>query len=303
MPDPPVRFFVFDVESVADGDLVTRLRYPGEGLAPDQAVARYRQELIEKYETDFIPYTYQMPVSVAVAKVTADFTMSDLVVLDEPHFRPHVITDHFWRGWEGYRQPTLVTYNGRTFDLPLLELAAFRFGLSLPGWFDSAGGRAYQQPRNRYNAMAHLDLMDLLTNYGAARFSGGLNLAANLLGKPGKMDVEGYMVQDLFNEGRLAEINDYCRCDVLDTYFVFLRTRVLLGQLKLDREQEIIADTRRWLEDRAEQISAYRLYLDKWGDWPNPWEEKPASETSGETNGKAVPPDASPEAAGGGEEA
>ena len=54
--------------------------------------------------------------------------------------------------------------------------------------------------------------------------TGGLNLVANLLGKPGKMDVQGDMVQDMYNAGRLADINDYCRCDVLDTYFVFLRT-------------------------------------------------------------------------------
>jgi len=59
-------------------------------------------------------------------------------------------------------------------------------------------------------------------------------LVANLLGKPGKMDVQGYMVQDLWNEGKVAEINDYCRCDVLDTYFAFLRTMLMLGNLKLD---------------------------------------------------------------------
>ena len=298
MPDSPVRFFVFDVESVADGELVSKVRYPSEDLAPNEGVARYRQELMEKSDTDFIPYTYQLPVSVAVAKVTADFTMSDLVVLDEPQFRPHVITQHFWRGWEAYRHPTLVTYNGRTFDIPLLELAAFRYGLSLPGWFDSAGGRAYQQPRNRYNSLAHLDLMDLLTNFGASRFSGGLNLAAHLLGKPGKMDVEGYMVQDLFNEGRLAEINNYCRCDVLDTYFVFLRTRVLLGELKLDREQAIIAATKRWLEERAEQVPAYRAYLAKWGDWPNPWREEPeAGQAAGPTQPHAASPPEPPRVA------
>ena len=41
------------------------------------------------------------------------------------------------------------------------------------------------------------------------------------------------MVQDLYHDGQLAAINDYCRCDVLDTYFVFLRTCVLVGQLTL----------------------------------------------------------------------
>jgi hypothetical protein len=79
------------------------------------------------------------------------------------------------------------------------------------------------------------------------------------------------MVQDLFNAGKLAEINDYCRCDVLDTYFVFLRTRVLVGELSLDKEQELIATAKSWLEERAATSAGFRLYLDRWGDWPNPW--------------------------------
>ena len=68
--------------------------------------------------------------------MSADYRLLDVSVLDEPQFRPHVITEHFWRGWEKYRRPTLVSFNGRTFDLPLLELAAFRYGLSVPGWFN-----------------------------------------------------------------------------------------------------------------------------------------------------------------------
>ena len=108
--------------------------------------------------------------------------------------------------------------------MPLLELAAFRYGLSVPAWFRS-DGKSFDHARNRYNTKAHIDLCELLTNFGSTRFTGGLNLAANLIGKPGKMDVEGHMVQDMYDAGRLAEINDYCRCDVLDTYFVFLRTR------------------------------------------------------------------------------
>ena len=60
MPKPSVRYLVFDVESVADAALVSRLRYPGQGLEPDEAVKRYRAELMEKNDSDFIPYTYQM---------------------------------------------------------------------------------------------------------------------------------------------------------------------------------------------------------------------------------------------------
>ncbi|MFZ5833193.1 MAG: 3'-5' exonuclease [Planctomycetota bacterium] len=270
-----VRYLVFDTESVADAPLVAKLRYPGDSLTPQEAVARYRAELMAKYESDFIPYTFQVPVSVAVAKVDAGYRLLDVVVLDDPQFRPHVITEYFWRGWEKYKQPTLVSFNGRGFDLPLLELAAFRYGVSVPHWFP-AGVKGFDQPRNRYNISAHIDLCELLTNFGSTRFTGGLNLAANLLGKPGKMDVQGDMVQDMFEAGQLGEINDYCRCDVLDTYFVFLRTRVLMGQLALEAEQELIRQTKAWLEGRATEVRAFRLYLDRWGDWPNPWTEEPA---------------------------
>ena len=85
------------------------------------------------------------------------------------------------------------------------------------------------------------------------------------------MDVQGHMVQDMFNAGQLAEINDYCRCDVLDTYFVFLRTRVLVGELSLEQEHALIEEAKAWLTARAETSAAYRLYLDRWGDWHNPW--------------------------------
>ena len=284
MPSTAVRYLVFDIESVADGCLVSRLHYPAERPEPAEAVRRYRDELMEKYESDFIPYTFQVPVSVAVAKVAADFRLIDLVLLDEPEFRPHVITENFWRGWEAYRRPTLVSFNGRGFDLPLLELSAFRHGVAVPTWF-SAAGKSYDQPRNRFNTRAHLDLCELLTNFGSTRFTGGLNLAANLLGKPGKMDVQGNMVQDMYDAGRLDEINGYCRCDVLDTYFVFLRSRVLVGELSLDVEQRIIAETKQWLAERAEEIEAYRVYLEHWGDWPNPWETAPVAEETPEPAG------------------
>jgi hypothetical protein len=267
-----VRYLVFDLETVADGTLVSRLRYPSENLGPGEAVRRYRDELLEKFESDFIPYTYQIPVAAAIAKVAADFRLIDLVVLDDPRFRPHVITEHFWRGWEKYRRPTLVSFNGRTFDIPVLELAAFRYGIPIPAWFDLKA-RAFEQPRNRFNLEAHFDLQELLTNFGCTRFTGGLNLVANLLGKPGKMDVQGFMVQDLYNEGKLAEINDYCRCDTLDTYFAFLRSRVVLGELSLDEEQGIIAETKSWLIARASQSPAYQHYLRNWGDWCDPRKE------------------------------
>ena len=264
-------YLIFDIEAVADGDLVSRIRYPQDGLSAVEAVARYRAELLADTGKDVLPTTFMLPISVAIAKVDAQYKLLDLVTLDAPQYRPAVITRLFWQGWNHYQRPTLVSFNGRGYDLPVLELAAFRYGYSVPAWFN-VDARTYEQARNRYNADAHLDLYDLLSNFGAGRMVGGLNLLANLIGKPGKTGVDGSKVQDMYYAGELGPINDYCRCDVLDTYFVFLRTRVLLGKLTLEAEHNLVQSAKTLLEREATSIPAYAEYLSHWGDWQHPGE-------------------------------
>lgn len=266
-----VSYLIFDIESIADGDLIAKVRYPAEGLTAKAATARYRQELMDEVGRDVLPTTFVLPASVAVAKVDASYRLMDLVTLDAPQYRPHVITRLFWTGWNHYGRPTLVSFNGRGYDLPVLELAAFRYGYSVPAWFN-VEARSFEQARNRYNAEAHLDLYDLLSNFGAGKLTGGLNLLANLIGKPGKSGIDGSQVQDLWDAGEAQMVNDYCRCDVLDTYFVFLRTRVLLGKLTVEAEHQLVSDAKTWLEKQSETIPAYAEYLSHWGDWQPPAE-------------------------------
>lgn len=258
-----VRYLIFDVEAVGDGDLVQRVRYPDEQLTPQEAVERYRRELLEDTGRDVLPPTFVLPISVAVAKISNDFRLLDLTVLDAPEFRPAEIVKRFWQGWNHYGRPTLVTFNGRGYDLPVLELGAFRYGISVPAWFN-VEARSFEQSRNRYNVEAHLDLQDFFSNFGAVRVSGGLNLLANMIDKPGKSGIDGSQVQQLFYDGHTDRINDYCRCDVLDTYFVFLRSRVLTGRLTLAEEQELSDQARVTLESEADQHPAYQHYLKYW---------------------------------------
>ncbi|MCH8047809.1 MAG: 3'-5' exonuclease, partial [Planctomycetes bacterium] len=35
---------------------------------------------------------------------------------------------------------------------------------------------------------------------------------------------------------------------------------------------KLSAGTKQWIEQQAETKRAYGLYLERWGDWPNPWE-------------------------------
>ncbi|HEX5270850.1 MAG TPA: 3'-5' exonuclease [Gemmataceae bacterium] len=260
---PPTAFLILDTESVPDGRLIARVKYPGENLTPEEAVAKAQAEAraLSLTGSDFLPVTFQYPVAVSVVRVGADFRLQAVATLDAPQFRPAEIVRQFWKGIGHYRAK-MVSFNGRGFDVPLLELAAFRYGYCLREHFLSS--------RNRYGGN-HLDLMDWLGNYGACRLAGGLDLLSKLIGKPGKMDVAGDQVYEMHRAGRLQEINDYCLCDTIDTYFVFLRTRVLSGDLTAEQEAELVRQAREWLTAKAGDFPALTRYLASWGDgapWP-----------------------------------
>lgn len=262
-----VKYLVFDIESVPDAKLIKKVKYQDEDISDDDAISRFQSEILQQTNgsSDFIPVTFQYPVSVCVAKVKADFSLQDVVSLDEPEFRASEMTRLFWFGIEDiYSHTSMVTFNGRGFDIPLLELMAYRYGIQAQRHFrDKFAGRF------RFGTK-HIDLQDWISNFGAIRVGGGLNLLAKVLGKPGKMSTKGNEVYGLYKEGRMKQINDYCIHDVLDTYFVFLRTRVLNGDITLDQEQKVVKRTKEFLALNVERIPAFKEYLENWGDW-DPW--------------------------------
>ncbi len=267
MSSEEVKYLVFDIESIPDGKLIKKVKYYDQDITESEAVLKYQEEILANTNgtTNFIPVTFQIPISICIAKVRHDFTLKEIVLLDEPEFRPDEMVRLFWNGIENlYKDASLVTFNGRGFDIPLLELMAFRYGFTAKRHFKDKFASRF-----RFGTK-HIDVHDWMSNYNAIRMTGGLDLLAKVLGKPGKMEAKGYEVYDMYLEGKIQEINDYCIHDVLDTYFVFLRTRVMIGELKLEREQDIVKSSYEYLESNKERIPAFGLYLENWGSW-DPW--------------------------------
>ena len=107
-----VKYLVFDVESVPDARLIKKVKYPEEDLDEVSAVRKYQSEILESSNgtTDFIPVTFQYPISICIAKLREDFTLIDIVSLDKPHFRPSEMVRLFWHGVENlYDHASLVT--------------------------------------------------------------------------------------------------------------------------------------------------------------------------------------------------
>jgi predicted PolB exonuclease-like 3'-5' exonuclease len=130
------------------------------------------------------------------------------------------------------QRPQLVTWNGRGFDLPVLLLRSLALGLAWPWYYRE---RDY---RYRYSEGGHHDLCDFLSDHGAARMT-SLDGAARLIGLPGKAGVDGSQVEGLFHAGQLEALRRYCLSDVTQTAFLFLRARLLAGQLDHGQYQKV----------------------------------------------------------------
>jgi predicted PolB exonuclease-like 3'-5' exonuclease len=256
-------FVIFDIETIPDGKLIADTRYPDLNLTPDEAVLRFQDETRASSSSgsDFVPLTYHLPVAVCALKVGPDFRIQSLKCLDCPQYRTEEIVRLFWKGVDHHRA-CLVSFNGRAFDVPVLELAAFRQGLSI-GWHFNGDGQA-RGPRHRFGDY-HIDLLDFFTNYNAIKLHGGLNLLAKMIGLPGKVEMHGSDVYEMIRRGNQQTVNEYCTFDVLDTYFIFLRTRVLLGHLTLAQESDLRRQAQLWLQKEAVNQPHLDRYLSYWG--------------------------------------
>ena len=230
---------VFDIETRVDKALLRATQFAGLEISDDEAYERMRDRL--RYESDgrsdFFPVTYHVPISVALVSAGDDYGLSGVEVLGADRLGEDGVAREFWRRLEAF-EGTLVSFNGRGFDLPVLELQALRHGCALPKYF----GNERNGLRQRFGR--HVDLYDWLSNSGVVRLRGGLDLIAKLVGLPGKSGVAGGDVQRMWERGRWEDIHRYCADDALQTYFVLLRVEQLRGRLAADQASALATAAR-----------------------------------------------------------
>lgn len=188
-------------------------------------------------QADFVPLPFHIPISIAIGRVAADYTLGAVYTVEGDE---REIVRVWWEkvGIFLGKGGVIVTFNGRRFDMAVLELAALRYGIPISAaWFEEKYGARYRFQDNR-----HYDLADFLDNHGAVRLYGGLDGLLKICGLPGKAGIDGSMVQGMWERNEDEAIHQYCREDVsARTYPLFLRTELIRGRLKPERYAELIA--------------------------------------------------------------
>jgi hypothetical protein len=224
-----------DLETVADEALVSAVDGQPDRPYPEQL----RRVLADRRartggRSDFLPLPYHRPVAACLLEAVEDggiVRVADVVSWTDQRGDE---ADFLARTWDRLSGAALVTFHGKGFDVPVLELRSLKHGVPMPGWFGARRGGAIAE---------HLDLKEILSCQGAAG-AAPLDLYAKLVGLPGKEDVAGADVQALYAEGALDRIAAYCMTDVVQTFLLFLRHRLVDGSLTPDGYAESVAIAR-----------------------------------------------------------
>lgn len=221
--------FVFDIETVPDIEGGRRI-YGLDGLDDrDAANAMFNLRRQETGGSDFLRHHLQRIVCISAVLRTREGLK--VWSLGDENSDEKDLIQRFYSGIERYL-PTLVSWNGSGFDLPVLHYRALRHGVSAPRYWDQ-GEDDRDFKFNNYISRFHLrhtDLMDVLAGY-QPRAAQPLDQVACLLGFPGKMGMSGAKVWDAFLDGDIAGIRNYCETDVLNTWLVYLRFQLMRGHL------------------------------------------------------------------------
>ncbi len=220
---------VFDIETIPD---VAGLRllhgHPASMSDAEVAEAAFAARR-EKGGSDFLQHHLHRVAAIScVFRDDDGFRVRSLGTPDDAE--PRLVHD-FFRTIDKYT-PQLVSWNGGGFDLPVLHYRAMICGVTASRYWETGDDDRdfkWNNYLSRYHTR-HLDLMDLLALY-TGRANAPLDDLAKLCGFPGKLGVDGSQVWNLYQEGRLREIRDYCETDVVNTYLVYCRFQLMRGVL------------------------------------------------------------------------
>lgn len=253
--DPALNFKIYGEQLIFNADKSKILNHKLLSL-------RAMEIFKEKTGSEFLPVCFHRVVSISAVMADGFGRFLRVSTLEGESERDKIAK--FLAFIEDFN-PRLVSFNGRGFDLPMIMARAMCYDLSAAAYFETndrdSNKSKWENYRSRYDGRFHLDLLDHISDFGAVRGL-KLNHICASVGLPGKYDVHGDQVLQLYYGGEQAKIDEYCRSDVLNTYWLFLKYELLRGKITKDDYLNYIAVMGEFLQKECAGMSYTPVFCD-----------------------------------------
>ncbi len=257
---------VFDIETIPDTDSCALLTGVTSNDVAEQrkALTDYHLEITDG-KNSFLrqPFHKIIAISFLYASITKNeryeiYSLNEIRSGGNKESTEKELVNGFLKFIEKTK-PRLVSFNGRTFDLPVLKYRAMRYGLQAE--YLNRSGDKWNNYNQRYSLDWHCDLLEALSDYGAsARIK--MNEVCAAFKLPGKISTEGSEVSSLYDKKMVEEIRNYCETDVLNTYLIYLRFMHYQGYIETESYNHNIKELIQLLE--TEKKEHFTRFYKEW---------------------------------------
>jgi len=230
------KFIYLDAETIPDGDIEDFELYkepPKNYKDPDKIKAWMEEQKEEQYLKQAVDTNRAKFLTIGVAvnedapKVFVDLASYDeLTILTEfeaflKNERETKITEGVNEDRYTFNDLVFVGHNIKKFDLQILFVKSIKYNLPLLG-------ELVHPARLRFNNGKSYDIMEVWGGADTQNYV-SLDTVANTIGIQGKKGMDGSMVYPKFKEGKIDEIIQYQKDDVILTRAVFKRMKNIIG--------------------------------------------------------------------------
>jgi len=252
---------VFDCETVPDVDLV-KSEFQISGSDYDVSNKAFQMQE-EKSGYSFLPIPFHQVVAIS-AVICDDYGKFEKVNSINGKNEEEMIKNFL--DFIDKKQPKLVSFNGRAFDMPMLMIRAMKYNLSCLAYFEKENRELnknkWDNYRSRYSDRFHVDLMDHIGEFGAVRGL-KLDLLCKMAGLPGKYDVHGDEVTELYYNNEIEKIKEYCESDVLNTYWLYLKYELLKGLMSKEEYMDNLFGFAEKLNEKKSYTEIFKNQIEK----------------------------------------
>lgn len=221
---------VWDIETIPNADVIGIVKHDDPEY---QNLGRYEKivKLKEELGTGFLPIVYHRVIAISLVIVNDTFDQFQFVQV--PGNTEYELLTWFANLINVHGDNIkLLGWNSKGFDAQVINYRMSAFRIPCPLLQKNDGNYKWDSFSSRFHSR-HTDLMDVMSNYNS-RAIAALDPLCHAFGLPGKYTLDKNLILEIYMEGKLQTIRNYCDTDVINLLIIYIRWLEFTGVLSLE---------------------------------------------------------------------